>query len=76
MSKCRLSFDFDDMEAMIGFFDTFLQTNNPKYIKASMKYHPNNADDNETIQHFLVSTETIGRKRENIIPMTKGKKNE
>jgi len=75
----RISFDFDNMEAMMGFFDTFKQTNNPNYIKAELVYagHSYECEDKTTHQ-FVVRNELIGKGKDvNIIPIQKVKnKNE
>jgi hypothetical protein len=74
----RIAFDFDNMEAMMGFFDIFKQTNNPNYIKAELVHSEDTHDEDKIIHQFIVRNELIGKGKDvNIIPIQKGKnKNE
>lgn len=74
----RIAFDFDNMEAMVGFFDTFKQTNNPNFVKAELVHNEHTYDKDKIIHQFIVRNELIGKGKDvNIIPIQKGKnKNE
>ena len=50
----RISFDFDNMGEMAGFFDTFKQTNNPNFIKAELIYSGHIYEENKTTLQFIV----------------------
>ena len=69
----RISFDFYEMEAMMGFFDTFKRTNNPNYIKAELVLHQSSNDEDALVHHFIVRNKTNNNKDVNIIPMQKEK---
>ena len=50
----RISFDFGNMEAMAGFYDTFKQTNNPNFIKSELIYSGHIYEENKTTHQFIV----------------------